>query len=338
MIRKEEMILEYQPYLEYVPVKPKDLFSKATESDETTINSWRETWLKNIRQNHKEYGPFADRSVGKFFNSSKNKPCIIIGSGPSLRNNIKELKNRGDILAVSCLHNYHYLEDNGVPADFYMTLDAGPVVIEEVFEGGKESEEFYWNSTKGKKLLAYIGTPTALLKKWQGEIYFFNAPVPDPDFIKEIDEQVELFNVFISNGGNVLGACLYFAKAFLGSQAIAFMGADFCFSYDKQFHPWPSKYDKKLGHTLRVTDVFGNSIHTWQSYHNFKGWFEFVSMTVPGHYYNCSEGGTFGAYPGGNLRSIMQMPLKEFIKMMNLNEQIEQQAKDPKFTEKKLLF
>ena len=331
------MILEYQPYLEAPPIRPKDLFNKATESDDATINSWRDTWIKNIKENKKEFGSFADRSIGQFFNSNKGKPCIIIGSGPSLKNNVKDLKDKRDILSVSCLHNYHFLEDNGVPADFYITLDAGQVVIEEVFEGGQKDEEYYWESTKGKKLLAYIGSPTNLLKKWQGEIYFFNAPIPDEGLLKEMDA-VELFNVFISNGGNVLGACLYFAKSFLGSQVIAFMGADFCFSYEKKFHPWDSKYDKKLGQTLRAVDVFGNTVHTWQSYHNFKGWFEYVAMSIPGIYFNCSEGGTLGAYYGGNLRSLIQMPLKDFIKMMNLNDEIEVQALNPLVNEKKLLF
>lgn len=337
MIRKEEMILEYQPYLDHVPVKPNDLFHKATESDEATINCWRETWLKNVRNNHKEFGPFSDKSIGRFYNQNKGKPCIIIGSGPSLRNNIKNLSDRRDITTVSCLHNYHYLEDHGVPADFYITLDAQEVVIEEVFEGGKKSEEEYWESTKGKKLIAYIGSPTNLLKKWKGEIYFFNAPIPDDQIIKEMDS-IEKFNVFISNGGNVLGACLYFAKSFLGSPVIAFLGADFCFSYDRKFHAWDSKYDAKMGHTLLAVDVFGNSVKTWQSYHNFKGWFEYVTMAIPGLYFNCSEGGTLGAYQGGNLRSITQMTLKDFIRMINLNEEIEVQALDPKVDEKKLLF
>lgn len=337
MIRKEEMILEYQPYLEYAPLKPKDLFNKATESDDITITAWRDTWLSNIKSNHEKYGSFESRSIGQFYNMNQYKACVVIGSGPSLRNNISELKNRKGVMAVSCLHNYHYLEDNDAHADFYMTLDAGKVVIEEVFEGGKKTEKEYWDSTKGKKLLAYIGSPTELLDKWQGEIFFFNAPVPDMDFMRTIDD-IELFNVYISNGGNVLGACLYFAKSFLGSSTVGFMGADFCFSYDRQFHAWKSKYDKKLGHTLKVTDVFGNSVHTWQSYNNFKGWFEYVAMSIPGMYFNCSEGGTFGAYHGGNLRSIIQMPLKDFLKMMNLNEEIEVQAKNPKVEEKKLLF
>ena len=89
---------------------------------------------------------------------------------------------------------------------------------------------------------------------------------------------------------------------------------------------------------MRVKDVFGNSVYTWKSYHNFKGWFEFVSLSVPGIYYNCSEGGTLGAYLEGNIRNIHQLPLKEFLRQFNMYEEIKDQALNSKVVEKKLLF
>lgn len=336
-MRKAEIELEYQPYLDQPPIQPKALFNEACQSDEITINSWRKTWEANVRQNHEKHGPFESKSLGQLFGYAHMKPVIIAGAGPSLKANAHELKNRQDITLVSCLHNFHFLEDIGAPADFYVSLDAGEVVIEEVYEGGSKSPEEYWALTKERTLLCYIGTSPRLLEKWQGKVLFFNCPVPDDAYMKFVDD-VELFNVYVSNGGNVLGACLYIARAFMGASAIAFMGADFCFSYDKKFHAWDSKYDHKLGHVMRVRDVFGIPVYTWKSYHNFKGWFEWVTMTVPGVYYNCSEGGTFGAYDNGNLRSVIQMPIAQFIRQTTMYSEIEVQAKNPKVKEKKLLF
>lgn len=217
------------------------------------------------------------------------------------------------------------------------SLDAGEVTIEEVYEGGTKTPDEYWALTKDRTLIAYIGTSPRLLEMWQGKVLFFNAPVPDEAYMKFLDS-VEVFNVYISNGGNVLGACMYLARAFLGASTIAYIGADFSFSYDKKFHSWDSKYDAKMGHAMRVRDVFGLPVYTWKSYHNFKGWFEWVSLTVPGTYYNCSEGGTLGAYADGNIRSIIQLPLSKFIKQMNMYTEIEEQAKNPKTEIKKLLF
>lgn len=328
--------LEYQPYVDPI-TSARALFQEACENDETTINAWRKTWEANVKANHEKFGPFADRSIGKLFGRDRMRPVICAGAGPSLRDNVHKLKDKKDLTLVSCLHNFHFLEDQGTPAQYYVTLDAGEVTIEEVSEGGSKTPDEYWALTKDRTLLAYIGTSPRLLEKWQGEILFFNAPVPDEAFMKFVDD-VEVFNTYVSNGGNVLGACLYIAKAFLGASIVGFVGADFCFSYDKKFHGWDSKYDAKMGHCLRVRDVYGIPVYTWKSYHNFKGWFEWVSMTVPGVYFNCSEGGTLGAYEHGNIRSIIQMPLDQFIKQMTLFDEIEEQAINPKTEVKKLLF
>lgn len=336
-MRKAEVHLEYQPYIDQPPIKPRALFTEACESDEVTINAWRSTWEKNVKENHQKFGPFADKSLGQIFGRAHQKPVIIAGAGPSIKGNASELKDKKDVTLVSCLHNFHFLEDQGVEVDYYVTLDAGEVVIEEVYEGGSRAPEEYWALTKERTLIAYIGTSPRLLEKWQGKVLFFNAPVPDEKYMKYVDD-IELFNVYVSNGGNVLGACLYIAKAFLGASIVGFMGADFAFSYDKKFHGWDSKYDAKLGNCLKIKDVYGIPVYTWKSYHNFKGWFEWVSMTVPGIYYNLSEGGTLGAYNEGNLRSLVQMPVKDFLRQVNMYEEIKAQALDPKTKEKKLLF
>jgi hypothetical protein len=151
-------------------------------------------------------------------------------------------------------------------------------------------------------------------------------------------DDTEVFCAYVSNGGNVLGSCLYIATATLGASVVGFVGADFSFSYDKKFHPFETKYDLKLGHVLKVHDVFGNTVSTWQSYYNFKKYFEFVTMQVPGIYINCTEGGVFGAYSQGNIRSVIQMQLKDFIRQFNMYEEVKPQMTDPKTTEKKLLF
>src|SRR4029079_16779791 len=110
-----------------------------------------------------------------------------------------------------CLHNYHFFEDQGIEIDYYVSLDAGQVVLEEISDGGKKTPDEYWASTKNKKLCAFVGSNPELFKLWQGEVFLFNAPVPDAKYMEEV-EKLEPFNCYISNGGNVLGACLYIAK------------------------------------------------------------------------------------------------------------------------------
>jgi hypothetical protein len=335
--RKAEIILEYQNYIETPPASPAQMYSQACSSDGVTIDAWRPTWIDQVKANHKTHGPFKDRGLGKLHGILKHKPAIIAGAGPSLKVNAEQLKNRDGIALISCLHNFHYFEDQGIEVDYYVTLDAGPVTIEEVHEGGSAGIEDYWAKTKGKKLIAFIGSHPDLLKKWQGEIFFFNAPVPDEQYQATVKELGD-FNTYVSNGGNVLGACLYIAKGIMGANPIAFIGADFSFSYEKKFHAWDSKYDKALGYVLKAVDVYGNKVLTWQSYFNFKSWFDYVSVKVPGIYINCSEGGCFGAYPEGNIMAVKQMPLADFLGMYRLHEELRDQCEHPETPARKVLF
>ena len=329
--------LQYQPYISEAPQRPQDQYSQACSNDKVTIDSWRDTWIRQYKENHDKFGSFGEHSIGKLFQAHAGKPAILAGSGPSLAYNGEQLKNKGCAVLVSALHNFHFFEDRDIEVDYYVTLDAGPVTIEEVAEGGGHDAEWYWERSASKVLIAHVGTHPELLAKWRGKVYFFNCPIPDKSVMEEL-EKVEQFNTFLSTGGNVLGACLYFAKGFLGCSISAFVGADFSFSYESKFHGWDSKYDAKMGECLRVVDVFGIPVKTWPSYYNFKVWFDWVASNVPGLYINCTEGGCFGAYQGGNILAVKQMELAAFLAMINMSEHVREQATDPLNAPKKVLF
>ena len=338
-MKTAEIILEYQNEIQAPPVPKEALYQQACSHDGQTINSWRDTWIKHAKANKERFGSFAENGIGKLFGAHQYKPCILAGSGPSLKGNGAQLKDRGEIPLISCLHNFHFFEDAGVKVDYYVSLDAGPVTVEEVSEGGKLSADEYWERTANHTLLCYVGTHPDLLSKWQGKIYFFNAPVPDEATRKGVND-VEVFNAIIGSGGNVLGASLYIARAVLGCSSVAFVGADFSFGYDYKFHGWDSKYDKSLGQCMYLTDVYGIRRKTWPSYANFKAWFDWVALNVPGVYYNCTEGGCLGAYPEGNLSAFKYLDLKDYLDVMHMNKHVREQFLNPNAsgTELKLLF
>lgn len=340
MAKSREIICEFQPYVDDPPqgVTQQSLYGQACGNDETTVNAWRKTWLGNYTANASRFGAFKDKGLGLLYGAYANKPAILVGSGPSLKENGAGLaKAPKDIPILSCLHNFHFMEDNNIRVDYYVSLDAGPIVVEEVSEGGTRSEDDYWALTKDRKLICYAGSDPKLLEKWQGEIFFFNCPIPEKSLMEEIDA-VQKFNTIISTGGNVLGASAYIAKAIFGCNPIVFLGADFSFSYNHKFHGWDSKYDKNMGYCIRMVDVFGNSVKSWPTYRNFKSWFDWLAMTVPGTYINCTEGGTFGSYPTGNIRAVTQMTLEDFIRMQTLYEETREQCLDPDNAVKKILF
>jgi hypothetical protein len=335
--RTAEVILEYQPIIPGPPVQPKDLYKTACSNDGPTIDGWAPVWLKNIKANREQVGDFKPRGVGNLFGLFQHKTVILAGSGPSLKVNAELLKDRGDLPLISCLHNFHFFEDLGVKPDFYVSLDAGPVVLEEVSEGGKLAEAEYWERTKDHTLVCYVGSHPDLVKRWRGKIYFFNAGMPPGPTKDEADKEAGLFTR-LGSGGNVLGACLYLAKGILGCSTTAFVGADFSFDYKNKFHGWDSKYDASIGHCLRVTDIYGIKRNTWQSYYNFKCWFEYVACTVPGTYFNCTEGGILGAHEQGNISQFQYMDLKDFLGMVRMNEHLRKQCEDPETDYNLMLF
>lgn len=332
-----EIICQYQNLIDGPPARPEQLYSQACSNDKTTIDAWRHTWIGNVKANHEKFGPFKDRGLGKLWGAFQNMPAIVVGSGPSLKRNAHHLKKNKEIPVISCLHNFHFLEDLGVHVDFYVSLDAGEITVGEVSEGGSKSETEYWAMTKGKTLLAFIGSSPRLLEKWQGDIYFFNCPVPDEAYESEV-KKIESFNTMVSNGGNVLGACLYIAKGILGCNPIAFMGADFSFGYTHKFHAWDSKYDANIGHCVRLTDVYGNRVLTWQSYANFKAWFDYIVSNVPGLWINVTEGGCLGSYPEGNILQLKYMDLEKFLDMYQMHEHLREQCLSPEKEQKTILF
>jgi len=331
MAKTSTVVLEYQPTIPAPPVSLGNMYKAACSADDVTIDSWADKWVANIKANKAKFGSFGEHSIGQEFGKFAGKPCIIAGSGPSLAKNVAILKDRPkDMCLISCLHNFHYMEDNGANVDYYVTLDAGPVTIEEVYEGGTKSPEEYWAATEKRTLVAYIGTHPELLRQWRGKVLFYNAPIPSLDLRNRINE-VEPFYTWISNGGNVLGACMYLAKGYLGSHVSIFVGADFSFSneYSVRFHPWESKYDANAGNVLKTLDIYGNTVKTWGSYWNFKMWFDYVVYTLPGIYINATEGGIFGAYKEGNIQRLIQMDLSYAIEMFSMHEKLRYQAEFP---------
>lgn len=329
MVRRQvDMELEYLNTIDSPPQTPRQLHKQAASNDDPTVNAWRDIWIKNMKENHKSHGPYCENGIGKLFGEFNLKPAILAGSGPSLKTNIEDLKNKGDIPVISCLHNFHYMVDNKIDVNYFVTLDAGEITVPEISEGGKETHEFYLDKTKNHTLLAFLGTSPNLIKAWKGKVLWFNCPIPDQE-TKDAYDQTEKMHNYVANGGNVLGAAAYIAKAYLGANPIAYIGADFCFGYDKKFHAWNSSYDKTMGQVMRTVDCYGNKVYTWQSYHNFKCWHDSITMRVPGEWINCSEGGTWGVYSEGLIKTIRHKPLKEFIDGFQLYKTMQFQAENP---------
>jgi hypothetical protein len=291
------------------------MYGQACSGDAITLETFAQAWLDNIKSNCSTHDVEKD-SVMSVYGKMAYKPCVCAGSGPSLRKNAHELKNRDQIGLVSCLHNFGFLEDLGCPADYYLTLDSQDLCIDEMASGGKKDPDYYWDLTKDRVLVASVVSSPKLIAKWKGKILWYVTTIPDQGFINKMREFTKL-NVPFNTGGNALGASYYFARAILGAGIVAFIGADFSFSYTTKFHAWDSNYDKNVAGTMFAVDCFGNRVKTWGSYFNFSLFMTYLAVGGKGGnpclMYNCTEGGILGSFPNGNIRHIVQMRLCEFI-------------------------
>lgn len=323
MLKTINIDLLYQPSIDAPPPQLGDLYEHACSGDGVTVDAWKEIWIKNMKANKEHFGSFASKTIGKLYKSNAQKPAIVIGSGPSLKDSIVALKENAEakskVLTISCLHNFGYFEDEGFHADYYLSLDSGPIVMKDVSEGRKLPAEEYWAKTKGKTLLAYVASDPELFKLWQGDVYLFNCLIPDLE-TKEALNAIEKFSHYVSCGGNALGGCMYVAKAIMGSDAIHYVGADFCFDYDNTFHSYSTHYDQPGAYVVHP-DCFGVPRKSWRSYMNFKFFFDHIAMTIPGRWINCS-GGVLGAYPSGNLKHFEYRSLENAMDMYRMNERV----------------
>jgi hypothetical protein len=328
------MNLSYQWYIPVSPLTKTQLYGQACTNDTITVQTWLKMWLDHIEKNAK-YG-YKENSVMQEYAKQAMKPVIIAGSGPSLKRNAHWLLEKKDICLVSCLHNFAYFNDLGIHPDYYINLDAGDITISELSQGGTKTDEYYWEQTKNYTLVTAMHCHPSLHERWLGKKLWYATCIPDPEGQQKAMALSDNFDVYFQCGGNALGSCLYMARAILGGCPIAFIGADFCFSYEKKFHPFKSPYDEKFSGVVPATDVFGNRVYTWQSYYNFKNWFDFQAMggigSNPQFFINCTEGGLLGAYQDGNIIQIIQMPLEYFVKMYTMYTNL------PKVIENKMLL
>jgi hypothetical protein len=338
-----EMLLTLQPTIDGPPVSPARLYKDSCGSDEITIQSWEKVWIDYTVQNAQKH-VYADNSVLKVLGEQEYKPVILAGSGPSLKKNALHLKEsvikgadgtdiklcgRRGLRVVSCLHNFNYFEDHDImtPDDYYVTLDSGPIVIKEVWEGGSHEPNWYWERTKDRTLIAYTATHPELIEKWRGRILWFSMP---PQSQKIMDATAKYVDYKLvppfSVGGCVAGAALYFSRAILCCGGVIFIGMDFAFDYMHRFHAWQSPYDAQYSGLTTTLDIWGNKVGTWSSYIGFKKWFDHVACGGlggnPQLFVNCTEGGIFGAYPEGNIKQVIQMDLKSALHIYNVRDRI----------------
>lgn len=282
-------------------------------SNDITVWSFRNIWLRNTKTNLEEFEYFnLDHSVKVFLNELSDRPCILVGAGPSLEKNINHLKTAKEMgVSILCSnHAFMYLNDIGVKPDYVCMLDAGG-----------QWNEYLAGDSEGVPLLADVTCDTRQLKTWKGPIQFFSSIVSEKSnagkyFMMERDRILPRNKVSqFETGGHVGGAMLVIARNIMMAQSIIFTGYDYCFNSDKKFYPFDKQIDKEwidekggIHQSMpfidgAVPDIFGNPVETDGSYMGFKKIIETSVRTLcmggNAEFINACEGGALGSVPGG---------------------------------------
>jgi len=177
------------------------------ELNDNTFRFFRDMWIRNVKETKKRFGSFKAYGVGQLYGINAHRPAIVIGSGPSITKNAMELKRakKQGITLVSCLHNYPYLLDREIVADYYVTTDALGLTTDQISDGGKLTRTEYLESTKDKTLIAATWTHPVVFEDWKGKVLLYNLP-QDRGIIDSTIQAIEPFNTNVSCGGTVLRA------------------------------------------------------------------------------------------------------------------------------------
>ena len=153
------------------------------------------------------------RGVAELKDLYKDKPAILVSTGPSLAKNIHRLIDIQDKAVIICVGQaLRPLLAYGIRADFACTVDFGEVNYVH-FKGLMDC---------GIPLVTINRTYAPLIKAWQGPKFIAATPVPG---FEDMATGILTNKGFVEAGGSVAHLCFGLAQQ-LGCNPIIFIGQD----------------------------------------------------------------------------------------------------------------
>lgn len=153
------------------------------------------------------------RGVAELKDLYKDKPAVLVSTGPSLAKNIHNLiDNQDKVVIVAVGQALRVLLAYDIMPDFIATVDFGEVNIGH-FKGLMDSDV---------PLVTINRTYAPLIKAWQGPKFITATPVPG---YEHMATGILTGKGFIDAGGSVAHLCFGLAKL-LGCNPITFIGQD----------------------------------------------------------------------------------------------------------------
>lgn len=216
-----------------------------------------EIMKNNFESNIKQYDCFANLLFNKF----TNIPIFIVSAGPSLDNNIKELKkvkNKGVILAVGTA--VKPLLKSGIIPNLIIMSDLSPQLYKAQLDNLDLSAPVIGLSTTDKNIMInYNGIKLLALQEGYSLAEDY-----------ALKNNIELVNT----GGSVSTLALDLAIK-MGSNKIIFVGQDLAYTNNKSHSSIGKSKEVKINNNSRIVkDIYGNDTHTSKSLYIYLKWIQ----------------------------------------------------------------
>lgn len=260
--------------------------------DMNTIKNMSKYWISNIFSNIKNIeNKFP---INLLENKFKDKTALILGAGPSLRDNIKQIKANRDKFVIFAIHKtLSTLKENDITPDFCVIVDARWV---------KETLSNDFDYLKNINLIADIKSDA-----YSNSLPFKNIFTYYPEnnlFSEKLHDRINLIKQLPTGGTSTI--CAYNSAKFMGIKNFIFAGLDLAFKNDTAYCDNKNVVTTSQNtiliqnipkETTEVKSITGEYIKTRKDYAYFIKQFETIfAGNKNANFYNLSS---FGAFING---------------------------------------
>ena len=261
--------------------------------DLNTTKVLSKSWVKNELANvlpHKVFYPI-NILKNKFF----GKSALVVGAGPSLKDNIEKIKENRDKFVIFAVHRtVDTLVNNGIIPDFCVVVDAKWLDYYLKPENTALKDITFIADIKADKYLHNLPHKNFFL-------YCSKNNIISDKLKLKLSDDIELLET-----GGTSTICAYRCAAYLGFKNIVFAGIDLAFKDDTAYcdgkivaanNAHSVKIQNLVCETTKIKSITGEYVQTRVDYANFVKQFETIfAKDKVSNLYNLT---TFGAFISG---------------------------------------
>jgi len=243
-------------------------------------------WIDNFQANQDAiHGRPGVAELGGLF---EGLPAAVVGSGPTLDRNIKDIHMLKDkCLLIACDSAVKALEKFNAHPDIVMVTDSKARVAD--FLRGIDVDRYTFVAD------TFIHPDTVEVLKDAKRLYWYSTlPIESCPFTGALNE----WTGYIGNLGT--GGCVATTAWWMASR-VFLSDPTILIGLPQAFYDPANMYSQEVNNTVETEpyeshlvethDIFGKPCYTYPALQSFAYWFQDAFLQIPGIHINCSEGG-----------------------------------------------